>query len=394
LVDQSACFNIFVVPAKGPPAAIPNPAGRGTIGFNGSGAIHRFGIDLRPPSVQGGIRVANVVGECVGQVCYKCRLIPYEFKARPRHEPPPTVLDAERSQRFSLQEMTLTFGNGGDGFHCFGAGRTFPMLFGKRPSLLAMAVCNISEGQGQFQGCEGNLTFCGKVRPDQGFTGHAVIRVVDQKGRLRTQAAIAPPQPLLEPDPGTTYLMWGAQKGTTPDQANRFSLAPDGQVRGMIVPVQLKLLTLDFDVRGPSGFRCADLRVGEALGLESGCGRGADPDAPPTGTPLSPYEFEGVARYTFQDRGGRPVGAITTNVLEGRRFDVTLAGARDQTAWRFGFFGPIVYGSGCFHGVRGMFYGASGSVFNPPPGDHVITHLYMACLDDRHGHFRDREGDE
>ena len=46
----------------------------------------------------------------------------------------------------------------------------------------------------------------------------------------------------------------------------------------------------------------------------------------------------------------------------------------------------------CFRGVRGMFYGASGSVFNPPPGDHVLTHLYMACLDDPDGRFRERGG--
>jgi hypothetical protein len=35
-----------------------------------------------------------------------------------------------------------------------------------------------------------------------------------------------------------------------------------------------------------------------------------------------------------------------------------------------------------------MIYGSAGSVFAPPPADHVITNLYGARLDDPDGRFR------
>jgi hypothetical protein len=65
-----------------------------------------------------------------------------------------------------------------------------------------------------------------------------------------------------------------------------------------------------------------------------------------------------------------------------------LQGAPQAPALRFGFFGPIVQGFGCFHGVHGIFYGVTGSVFNPPPGQHVITHFYFARVSDPEGKLR------
>jgi len=130
------------------------------------------------------------------------------------------------------------------------------------------------------------------------------------------------------------------------------------------------------------------LNVGRIIGLEEGYGRGSKPDASPEGTALNPFQFEGVARYSFRDRQGQTVGSIVTNVLEGRRFDFKFAGAPNKMSWRFGFFGPIIWGSGCFRDVQGMFYGASHSFFDPPPGAHIITHCYFARLLDPAGKFR------
>src|SRR5262249_3604229 len=159
------------------------------------------------------------------------------------------------------------------------------------------------------------------------------------------------------------------------DQENTFSFGPDGQVRGLNIPTQLKLVELDFSAS--QGFHAANMKVGEVIGREIGFGRGSVPGADPSGTALNPFLFEGVARYSFFDSRGRTLGAITTNVLEGRRFDMRLPAAPTAPGLRFGFFGPIVYGQGLFKGFEGMFYGSTASVFNPPPGDHVITHFYM-----------------
>jgi hypothetical protein len=377
-VDQASCFNVFTIPGS------ENSA----VGIHASQPLHRFDIGLEWPSGEAGVRACNAVGECAGQLEYRWLAIPEGVLARPDREPPPLPLVPSSPQRFVMQQMRFAFGDGQDGFCAFGAGRTFPACAGSRPRLLAAAVGNITEGFGRFRGREGNVTLSGELTPGRGFLGHIVVRVVDPEGALSSSAPLPPLRQGPDPDPGTTYLMFGAQKGSGPDQENRFSTAPDGQVRGMNVPTQAKLLRLDFAADGPGGFRSQPACLGDVIGREIGFGRGSVPDAPPTGTPLSPYLFEGVARYSFHDRQGKTVGAITTNVLEGRRFDLRLAAAPGQMAWRFGFFGPIVFGTGCFRGASGMFYGASASVFNPPPGDHVITHLYMARLDDPDGRWR------
>jgi len=390
LIDQAAGFNLLAFPdPKGPSAAI-SPQGEpgAVIGIRNNQALHAFDVALQLPSSESGVRAANSLGERAGALNFRWMVIPHRFMARPDREAPPTRLDPSQSQRFVMQEMTFCFGEGRDGFHGFGSGRTFPVMSGGRLKLVAAAVGNIVQGFGKFKGHEGNFTLCGNLAPHSGFLGHVVVRVVDPDGNLRTQNALSTLETVLNPDTGSTYLMWSAQKGKGLDQENRYSLAPDGQVRGMNIPVELKRLSLEFSTRGPEGFRARDLRIGEVIGRETGFGRGSIPDAPPTGTALSPYQFEGVARYTFHNAEGKTVGAITTNVLEGRRFDMKLAGAPEEPALRFGFFGPVISGSGCFLGAKGMFYGASCSVLRLPPGGHVITHIYIARLDDPEAKFR------
>jgi hypothetical protein len=183
--------------------------------------------------------------------------------------------------------------------------------------------------------------------------------------------------------------MWAANKGAGAEQENRPSFTPEGQIRGMNIPLLLKRLKLDATTTAENGFRSIGISTDETIGLEIGFGRGSIPDAPPSGTALNPFQFEGVAQYRFDDAAGRKIGAFTTNVIEGRRFDMEFTGAPGELAWRFGFFGPIILGLGSFRSVQGMFYGVSTSFFKPPPdGGHVITHLYFARLFDRIGRFR------
>lgn len=391
LVDEAASFNVFAVPDRqGSGGAIQGSGG--VIGLQASEALHRFDIDLDLPSRERGVQAANVLGERSGRLDLRWMLIPHDFRARPDREPPPTRLDRSRSQRFALQEATFRLGDDGDGFRSFGTGRTFPFLVGGRPKLVAAAVGNITEGFGKFRGLDGNFTLCGEITPEQEFLGHAIVRVQDPQGRLRAQGELPPIQPHPDPDPETTFLAFAAQKGEGPDQINRFSFTPDGQVRGVNISLRAKRVRAGFAAGGPEGFRSLALRMGEDVGQEIGCGRGSEPGADPSGTALRPFLFEGVARYSFHDTADVDVGAITTNVIEGRRFDMRLEAAPDQPATRFGFFGPVALGHGCFRGVEGIFYGASGSIFNLPPGRQVVTHYYVARLHDPDGRFRTGRG--
>lgn len=390
LIDSAAVFNVYVIPDPARSnSAIPAQANRGAAaGFRCGGLLHRIDVDIELP-ITSCVRASNVLGEAAGSVDMRWMIIPNDYPARPDAEPPPTPLDRSRSQRFSMQEMTLTFADGRDGFRSFGTGRTFPMTAGGRPRLVVAAIGNVTQGSGKFQGHEGNFTLCGELLPDGGFCGHIIVRIVDEQGNLSTPEPLAPPvSGVQRPDSDFTHLMWLAQKGKGPEQENRPSFTPEGQVRGLNIAMELKQGETSFTAERTSGFRSSVLRIGPEIGLEEGYGRQSKPDAGPEGTALNPFQFEGVARYSFHDQEGRTVGAIVTNVLEGRRFDFWFARAANRISWRFGFFGPIIYGTGCFRGVEGMFYGASHSFFEPPPGAHIITHCYCMRVYDRAGKFR------
>ena len=389
LIDQVATFNVFIIPDQADAAVRTR---EGVAGFRCGANLHRFDIDLEL-AAGSCVKAANVVGEAEGRVELRWLFIPNDFAARPDVEPPPTRFDTGRSQRFAMQETTFTFGGGRDGFRSFGTGRTFPFWCDGRPRVVAAAVGTVTEGFGSFAGHEGTFTLCGELLPGGGFAGHVAARVIDEQGNLRTREALPPPAHAAErPDPDFTYLMWLAQKGRGPAQENRPSLTPDGQMRGLNIPMELKHGRAGFTARGAGGFRAAALEVGKVIGLEVGFGRGSQPGATPAGTPLSPFQFEGVARYRLDDPQGGTSGSITTNVLEGRRFDYRLSGAPEEQAWRFGFFGPVIYGAGCLSGFEGVFYGASNSILRPPPGDHIITHCYFARLYDPEGRLRASHG--
>lgn len=379
LIDQVAGFNLYAIPDSR-----RQSSGGAIIGVQGSEALHRFDIELQPPSLKMGVQAKNVVGERSGQLDLRWSVIPDAFFALPGREPPPTPLDRSRSQRFAMQEMTFRLGSGEDGFRSFGTGRTFPMMVGQQPRLAVCATGNVLEGSGKFREHDGNFTLCGDLDA-KGFRGHIAVRIIDFQQNLRAQHEIPPISPISDPDPQTTYLTWAAQKGKDPGEDNHPSFDPSGQLRGLNIGTSLKRLHMDF--AAPNGFHGTEFQIGDVIGTEKGFGRGSVEGASPAGTLLNPFLFEGVAQYSFFD-GGRRVGAVTTNVLEGRRFDMKLQGAPQEPALRFGFFGPIVSGYGCFRDVRGLFYGVTGSVFNPPPGRQIITHFYMARVNDPEGKFR------
>lgn len=391
LVDQAASFNVFTMPdGQTPGSVIARPSRSGAVlGIEGSQTLHRFAIDLDLPSLEQGIRAANRIGPAVGRLDFRWMIVPPEYVARPDQEPPATALDASRAQRFVMQEMVFSWGDGGDGFYSFGAGRTFPtMVMGGKPHLSALAVGVLTKGFGRLQGYQGNFTVSGELTPEGSFTGNIMMRIVDPAGHLRTLKDLPRVEAMAHPDPNTTFLSWIAQKGKTPDQENTFSINSDGQVRGLNIPVALKRVQVDFMPGGPAGLTSLDLRLGEVIGREIGFGRESIPRTPGRGTPLAPFQFEGVSRYTFYDAQGRTVGAFTANVVEGRSIQMQLPEAPDQPALRFGYFGPIVQGFGCFQGAHGFLCGAAGSVFAPPPADHVISNMYVARILDPQARFR------
>jgi hypothetical protein len=382
LVDRSANFHVFAAPAL-ETSALAGDGGQ-TAGFRSSHPLRRLDIDLSAIS-SAGVKASNLVGDPCGRLDMELWFIPWDAMARPDSHPATIALDPTSSQRFVMQDVSLTL-DGGDGFRGFGAGRTFPVFSGGLAALVVAGVGNVLEGRGRLAGYEGNFTLSGALSPERGFSGHVMIRFVDHDGGLLIEEEIplAAAAPLA--DTGATYITYMGQKPYgDPELENRFSFAGDGGVRGLNIPVPLHPVSVAFD---PFSFRARRFALGEIVGREIGFGKGSIPGASQRGTPFDPFLFEGVSRYSFRDSSGREVGSLTANVVEGRRFDVVFPEAPAVPALRFGFFGPIVAGSGCFEGVQGILYGASGSVFNLPPGDHVISNWYVARLLDPDGRFR------
>jgi hypothetical protein len=386
LIDQAAQFHVYLAPDRASTRAAPRDATAGVTGIDGDHTVRRFDLDLEHAGqdVPSG---RSVVGETIGRASLRWAIVPEEYIARPDREPPPTPRDTAVSQRFTIQPSTFTFGDGRDGFRIFGAGRTFPMWTGSRGVLWAAAVADVIDGFGAFRGHVGNLTICGDFVPDGGFVGHMIVRIVDHNRTLRADTEPPPPERAERDDVDVSYLTWIGQKASDRPQENSFSLTPDGQVRGLNIPVDLKTVSAGLASTG-STIRARDFRTGGVIGLEVGFGRESLPRTAASGSPLFPNRFEGVSRYAFYGRAHDVLGTLTTNVLEGRSFNVALPGAETEPALRFGYFGFVAEGTGCFDGVRGMLYGAAGSVFAPPPYQHLISNLYVLRLMDPSGRFR------
>ena len=380
LVDQAANFHVQTTPSASPTVLPMNSGLRLTQPL--------FPMDIFPSWPAGGsLSASRATHAACGQLIASLEWIPDNYVAGPGWRPPATPLKQGMAQRFVLREATISL-DAQNSLRIFGAGRAFPSSGPDADGLMVGAVCDITSGTGAFQGLEGVCTLCGDLSPERGFRGHIMIRIRDPHGVLLTDSDLPAAAAVADPEPGIAYITWLGQKSTDSRLANSASLDSAGQLRGLNIPVDSKAVRTGWAMT-PAGFRARRLGPLEVIGLEIGFGRESVPRSPATGNGNAPYQFEGVSLYSFRDKGGAIVGTLTANVLEGRSMAVRLDEAPGQPALRFGFFGPVICGTGCFAGARGMLYGSSGSLFNPPPLDHVISNWYVLRLYDPDGRFRE-----
>lgn len=397
LLDQVAYFNMYSVanPALSNVGILAQGQPGHVIGIRVNEILHRFDVTVQPPTLEKGLRAVNVVGEPIAGFEHRWMMIPHDFRALPGHEPPPTRLDPSQSQRFTMLDAICRFGNGEDGFHGFGTGRTFPAVMNGKRQLLAAAVGTILEGFGNFHGLVGTYTYSGKISPDSGFIGNLFCRVMDPEGKLRTEKKLPALQPRPHPEPDITYIVFRGQKRDR-TQKTRYSFGPDGQVNGLLLGPQIRLLQLDsaFTTQGNLGSVSS---VGQVIGSLNGIilFNPLNPGAP--GTVESPIPFSDYNDYTFFAQGGDVVGGFGFNGGakyiadsyvpeggEGRTFNLSLVGAPRQAALRFGGFGPIVNGSGMFTDIEGLLMHNSAVGIAP----HALSTVFIARLCDPDGKYR------
>jgi hypothetical protein len=354
MLDQTANFSMFAVPVAGyedrASLAPGNP--NDWFGLNGGygldllSDVHRFEATAQVRS--GGVRVAQEVGQATGRFHSLCLFSPADFQWNPRQTPPPWIFDPWRSQRFVMQECSVTFG---DKHNCqfYGIGRTFPIMVNGRHVLLAAGVANLMKGTGRFEGREGTLIFTGTITPELGFKGNINLRVRDTEETIVTDNELPPFEAVQDPDRQNTFIELRLLKKNKHVKTT-FGPPPGGSLVSLVTPSEMRSVRYSYigGARGPK----THMEVGEVLGPMSATVF-FDLGAPP-GTAQSPVPFTTEELYTFNTASGETVGTISCRVMEGISFGLKFPQAPGQPGVRFAGFGPITGGTGAFAGAQGM----------------------------------------
>lgn len=383
-LDQAAYLSMIAAPdANRSNIKVLTSGGPGTcIGIEATMILHRFDAIAEVPTVEGGLKTVNRVGQPGGTLSSRLLIIPDDYQALPGQQPPATRLDPTRSQRFVLLNDCFKFGD--DGFYGFGAGCTLPVNWHGRTQLLAGGIGNIMKGFGKFEGLIGTYVLNGSFIEGLGYQGSIVCRVLDPAGELRHGRPLPAFTPVREIEPDVTYIIWRGQKKDY-TQKSSLIIGPDGQPQGLRTPAELRSLYLDFASRKQSGLRTV-MRIGEVIGkLDAAIlFNPLNPGAP--GTATAPIPFQTRNKYEFSDRAGRTVGTVEGFVREGRVFNVALQGLPGQPAIRFGGYGLLEGGTGAFNGIEGTVAVNSSVGISP----HALSLLQWLRVYDPEGKYRAR----
>ena len=371
LLDQSAYFNLIASPDS------ENTNNRNS-DFNINNSLHVFESNAEPPTVNSGMKVRQIFGQAVGAFRSRWLPIPNDFVAGPGREPPKTDWDRSRSQRFVMEEGTFSFGDE-DGFRGFGTGRTFPTTVNGQNQLLAGAIGTTLEGFGRFWGLEGTYVFNGIITPDNQFRGNVAVRIFDPKGKFRPSGSLRPPQRGPDLDPGITYIVLRGNKKDA-SVKSEYDFAPDGSVRGLLTPAEMRAAQYRCAKEGNAGIR-SKLTIGPVVGNLRAVIY-FDLLAPP-GTAYVPSPFTTNELYQFVDSDRKIVGTIKADVVEGESFGMRLPAAPGQPAIRFAGYGGILEGTGAFEGIQGMLSVNSAIGIAP----HALSLMHIFRISDPDGKY-------
>lgn len=389
MLDQTASLSFFAIPDpvhREQATLTPGNSGdffgiNGGYGVDVRSSLHRFDSNLGPSATRRALDIEQVVGEAIGSL--QCRWIFGTDKMTwtPGHEPPITIFDPWRSQRFALTEARFNFGPL-QGFQGYGVGRTFPQMIDGKHTILVGAVGNIMEGLGKFRRLEGTFVMAGVLTEDLGFRGSVTCRVVDPQDSFQSRREIYPLTAIPDPDPTSAFLvMRGVKKDRT--IKTTFGPPPGPDLVSLITPSQMRAVQLGFTSRGPSA-PLAGMRVGQVIGdMEADVAFNL---LAPPGNSEHPVPFTTREVYKFFDADGNVTGTVLAGVVEGISFDLKFPAAPGQPGVRFAGFGPITGGTGQFEGAQGML--TVNSVIGIAP--HALSLLHVLYLADPQRTLRGR----
>lgn len=341
-----------------------------TGGFDVHQALHRSGVHASLPTIDAGLRVANLIGEALATIDMRWLLAPDEFVVEPGRTPPATELDRTRSQRFVMLDGALMFREASaTGVRFFGAGRTFPAGAGPASRVRFAGTATILEGLGMLKGATGTMLITGHVTPGADVSLSVVARL-DHAALPGEGGAHGPLRAAGEPDAQTALFTLSGESTRAVDM----SVSPPAGVVAPQVAERLRVLHLENDAPDITWLR-SSVRRGPVVGRVSGPVR-----FDPTGTAYAGRLRGTTRRFTFVDAAGFELGSATAEILEGTAF---REAAGDGSRYR-------LTGYGALGGGKGVLAGASGVVAVDmvlSPDTHGVSTTYSMRLADPDGRF-------
>ena len=381
IIDQAGHFNMLVRTGDGKDAGgITESPGR-LMGFRHDHAIHPLRIASHAPTLAEPLRARNVAGDAVGRLTDRWIFMSSKSAPRPGQELQGIPYNPVQLQRFAMLDQKFAFGDGRDGFHGFGTGQTMP-AGSAGSSVIATAVGTITKGFGRFAGHEeGTYVCCGTFDPFAGFAGNVMLRVVDSQKTLHRSRGISELRGKPVAEHGITYVVFRGQ--AVPTDAVKPNIGADGKPAGLIVEQGLRMIEMDFTLRGPRSLDSA-VQIGARFGNITAKVT-FDVNAP-GGTVSDPIPFTSYDEFVITDESGNNVGGFTANTTDGRVFKTRIGGKQDGI--RFGGTGKILGGTGVFEGISGTMTDNSVVCFVP----HVSASIYLLRVEDPLGKFASRLG--
>jgi hypothetical protein len=318
-------------------------------------ALHRFDANLHLPTRERGLSSANHVGEPLAMLSMRWRLVPDGFAATPTALVPDTEIATGSSQRFVMQEGTITLRDRSEGtIRFFGAGRTYPATTDGSARLLFAGTAVVVEGTGSLKGTRGTLLISGEVTPPA-TVSLTVVGRFDAGSPVAVEDMLGPLIDLTGRDAPATVLTVVGDTGV--DGVERIRVARIGN-----------------DLPNASGLRSL-LRLGLRVGTVSGALLFDAADL------RCAVELTGASRVvTFTDPAGVRIGSITAPYLEGTAFPEQLDG---HAITRLAAYGAASHGTGALTGAGGVL-----TMDATVDAAGAATTLYTLRIADPAGRFR------
>jgi hypothetical protein len=347
---------------------------RQVIGFHLSNDLHRFNVMVSAPTNRAPLASRDKLGEIVGTSTWRWMFKPVGFAGNQHVEPPPTEMDSDADQEFVMLDGLFRLGDGENGFHAMGAGRTHPVMIRGRKELNVTAIGVLTEGFGKFAGRDHGIFVQSGTITAAGFRGSLILRVPDLPGTLQTPEPIPELQRIKTFEYGVTWL---TLRATAIPSTSAVPLPPDSPQPGVVCTQDLRLIDMDVSTNAADVLRCTTAirqivgSVTSYITFDRAVGQGGVAD---------PMPFAVRSEFSFVDFLGKPVGGFTTESADGRALFTDLAGV---VGIRFASTGKVIGGTGRFVGMRALVSANMLATLEP----WAASSVYTLRVEDPEGRF-------